>query len=246
MSKCWAATHVGYKRQSNEDTVEVSSRQSDDTLSRWRGYISNDEGWAIVADGMGGHVAGEIASELAVELLRPVMSRLRDEGDATLAINSANRGLFEAMSRNPALSGMGTTIAAVALRGTEALAFNVGDSRVYLHSGGHLRRLSTDHSVEGHILTQCLGGSQLQALKPHVQRFTLEPYSKLLICSDGLTDMLSEEEIGEQLSRAVGAHPALRLVRAALKAGGHDNVSVIVIEVHLFGDEVASLTSAEA
>ncbi|WP_118857952.1 PP2C family protein-serine/threonine phosphatase [Sphingomonas mesophila] len=233
MSKCWACTHVGHRRESNEDTVEVSSRNPHGKLHRWRGYVSNNGGWALVADGMGGHAAGEVASELALELLRPVMHRLEDEGEVTSALNAVNDGLFEAMARNPALYGMGTTIAGVVLRGTEALAFNVGDSRIYMFSEGKLTRLSIDHVIDGHVLTQCLGGYSGAPLKPHARRFRLEPYSKLMICSDGLTDLVSDDEIAGLLSGHSGAFPALRLTKSALKAGGDDNISVVVFEIDL-------------
>lgn len=232
MSKCWASTDIGNVRSSNEDTVEVSSRGQDGKLTRWSGYVSNDGGWALVADGVGGHAAGEIASELAVEFLRPVMHRLEDYRDVATALNAVNDGLFEAMVLNPALAGMGTTIAGIILRGQEALAFNVGDSRVYMFSDDGLSRLSTDDVVDGHVLTQCLGGYSGTTPKPHMQKFALEPYSKLMICSDGLTDVLGDNELADALSGPPGVHPARRLVRAALRAGGTDNISVVVLEVH--------------
>jgi len=232
MSKVWAMTHVGHVRTNNEDWVEVSSRRSEARRDRFGGYIDNEHGWALVADGMGGHAAGEIASELAVELLRPVMTRLQDETDVRLALDATNEGLFEAMGRNTALHGMGTTIAGVVFRGTEVLAFNLGDSRIYTFSDEKLTRVSCDHVVEDHILTQCLGGSGESPLSPHVTRFELKPYSKIMICSDGLTDMVTDDKIA-QLLAGRSAHPAYKLGRAALKAGGVDNVSVVVFEVYL-------------
>lgn len=232
MTKCWAMTDVGRVRRSNEDYVEICSRPSDDRLTVWHGEVCNDDGWALVADGMGGHAYGEIASELAIELIRPAMALLREEQHIIFAVNAVNDGLFDAMTRNSALHGMGTTIAGVILRGTDAFAFNVGDSRIYTFSDQKLTRLSLDHVVDGHVLTQCVGGSARTLLKPYVKKFPLQPSAKILICSDGLTDMLTDDDIAKMLSvRSV--NPACALVEAALHRGGVDNVTAVVFEVHL-------------
>jgi len=241
MTKCWAVTHVGKVRCSNEDFVEVSSRPPEGKLDCWEGDLSYDYGWGLVADGMGGHAAGEIASELAIELLRPVMHLLDDEAEVLLALNATNGGLFDAMERNPALEGMGTTVAGVVLRGTEALTFNVGDSRIYTFSNNRLAKISCDHVVNGNQLTQCLGASGQMSLRPHVSRFALGPYSNLVICSDGLTDMVTDEEIAESLA-VHSANPALKLVDAALRAGGIDNISVVVLEISEGGQVGDSLS----
>lgn len=230
LAKCWAATHVGCVRACNEDYLEVSSRPPEGKLDRWRGNVSNEGGWALVADGMGGMAAGEVASELAVELLRPAMHLLEGKADVTLALDATNAALFDAMVRNPALEGMGTTIAGIALRDTEALAFNVGDSRIYSFLGQELTKRSRDHVIGGNQLTQCLGASGQIILLPHVESFELEPNSKLLICSDGLTDMLGDDQIAKSLA-TTSADPAWKLVQEALKEGGVDNISVVVFEL---------------
>lgn len=229
--RCSAAAHVGHVRSNNEDTVEVSSREYDGKLTQWVGEVPALGGWAIVADGMGGHAAGEVASELAVELLRPVMGQLRSASDIALAVNVANHGLYKTMSHDRVLRGMGTTVAGVILHGDRAVIFNVGDSRIYLYLDGKLTKLSQDDVVGGHMLTQCLGGvDEPVALDPHVKEITLQRGAKLLMCSDGLTDMVPDDAIAEVLSGTSGDH-AQTLVEAALDAGGIDNVSVVVIEI---------------
>lgn len=223
-------THVGHVRANNEDAIAVSGTDPF-PLFRWEGELALRHGWALVADGMGGHVAGEAASQLAIELLRPVMSRLTNAGQVTAALQAVNEALFDTMKRHPALAGMGTTIAGVIFLGDRALAFNLGDSRIYLHHRDALTQLSHDDVVGGNMLTQCLGGQSAPTeLDPHVQEIRLSPGAKLLLCSDGLTDMLADEQI-EVLLHSSDSRPTERLVQTALDAGGIDNVSAVVIEL---------------
>ena len=223
-------THIGHVRTNNEDAIAVSGTDAF-PLSRWEGELALRHGWALVADGMGGHVAGEAASQLAIELLRPVMSRLSTAEQVTAALQAVNQALFETMDRHPALAGLGTTIAGVIFLGDRALVFNLGDSRIYHHQRDALTQLSTDDVVDGNMLTQCLGGlSATASLDPHVQEIRLSPGDKLLLCSDGLTDMLTDAEI-DDLLRSSGPSQAGRFVQAALHAGGIDNVSAVVIEI---------------
>jgi serine/threonine protein phosphatase PrpC len=160
-----------------------------------------------------------------------VLASLADSAAITLVLNAANEGLFDTMARHPALEGMGTTIAGVLLRGDHLLAFNVGDSRIYLHHEGKLTQVSTDDVVGGNMLTQCLGGfSKQKSLVPHVSKVGLHHGMKLLLCSDGLTDLVADKEI-EAIIRSNGQDPASELVSAALDEGGLDNVSAVVIDV---------------
>ena len=178
---------------------------------------------------MGGHAAGEVASALAIEILRPMMPALRTDRDIAEAISTADTALYLAMERYPACHGMGTTIAGVLMADDEAVIFNLGDSRIYSLTGSSLMQLSTDDVVEGNMLTQCLGGAQEQIrLVPHIVRFRLQASTAFLLCSDGLSDLLSDTDIARILNGRP-ANPAAALVDAANKAGGHDNVSVIVI-----------------
>ena len=221
-------SHVGRIRATNEDACALSS--ADERLTSWQGPIDCSGGWALLADGMGGHAAGEVASALAIEILRPMMPALRTDRDIAEAISTADTALYLAMERYPACHGMGTTIAGVLMADEETIIFNTGDSRIYALCGNSLRLLSNDDVVDGNMLTQCLGGAQEQiGLAPHIVRFRFQASTALLLCSDGLSDMLSDTDIARILNRRP-ANPAAALVDAAIEAGGHDNVSVIVID----------------
>lgn len=224
--QCWASSHRGLIRSNNEDAFAVSSVLV--TGERWQGIISAG-GWVLIADGMGGHAAGQVASRLAVECLRNLADLLGDEDGVEEALAAVHAAICAAMRENAPLAGMGTTVAGVVLNTDEALCFNVGDSRIY-HFGSKLRLLSEDHVIDGHVLTQCLGGlSELDAPKPALLRIKWKKGQRLLLCSDGLTDMLEDDEIATIMDRA-RASPAEALVDAALSAGGRDNVTVIVLE----------------
>jgi serine/threonine protein phosphatase PrpC len=189
--KAFIRSHVGRVRRHNEDACAVSA--SDEVVTDWQGELPGRSGWAIVADGLGGHAAGEIASTLAVEILRPLMAGPRDHDDVASAIERADAGLYLAMIKAPATRGMGSTIAGIVLLGNHVLAFNVGDSRIYTLNGDSLAQISTDDVVEGNLLPQCLGGAHAQvAMNPHVVRIPLEPDTVLLLCTDGLTEMLPD------------------------------------------------------
>lgn len=227
---CSAMTHVGLVRSGNEDAIAVSAT-NEFPLICWNGALPIEHGWALVADGIGGHVAGEVASQIVIELLRPVLGSLTNRDEITLALNAANDGLFDTMERHPEFEGMGTTIAGVILRGDHALAFNVGDSRVYLHHQHKFTQVSTDDVVGGNMLTQCLGGfSRLARIVPHVREIQVPAGATVLLCTDGLTNMVPEACIASILSTS-GGSSAAALVAASLTAGGPDNVSTVVISL---------------
>jgi protein phosphatase len=223
---CWAATNVGHVRTNNEDAYLTSGQVHHHLVESWNGELG-PEGWALVADGMGGHVAGEVASMLAVQCIASVLPSLSDTGEVVAAIEAANMALFDAIGRRPELSGMGTTIAGVRLLGRSALVFNAGDSRIYHQLGGALRQVSEDHVVGGYMLTKCLGGVSIrEPLEPFARVLDLSPGSRLLLCTDGITDELSDPEIFDMLHVEC---PADALVQAALAAGGRDNATAVVL-----------------
>lgn len=227
-TRCSAITHTGRVRSNNEDAIAVSA-VCKDPLARWSGSLSPSTGWALVADGMGGHAAGEVASRLAVEFLRTVIEKLQTESEVASAINAVNQALYCAMDQHPELSGFGTTIAGICLRGDHALIFNVGDSRIYISWRGVLRQLSHDDAVAGYLLTQCLGGvNKPTNLSPHFLRVSWPRGASFLLCSDGLTDMVPDDHIQQILDERID-NPADALIAAALEKGGVDNVSAIVI-----------------
>nr|WP_314444399.1 protein phosphatase 2C domain-containing protein [uncultured Sphingomonas sp.] len=197
-------------------------------MASWEGWLEPN-GWALVADGMGGHVAGEIASKLAVQCLAAVLPALATADELASAVEATNLALFDAMRMRPELTGMGTTVAGCRLTDTAALIFNVGDSRVYcLHEGG-LQQLSEDHVVAGHMLTKCLGGKAFNdPVDPYVVAAPLVSDVSFLLCSDGVTDELSVGSISRLLERE---NPARALIEAAVSHGGRDNATAVVLRI---------------
>jgi protein phosphatase len=195
---------------------------------QWIGDIAEDGGWALLADGMGGHVAGEIAATLAVEVLRPLMSHIQTPEDVQRAVNLADEAIFMAMKMRPELHGMGTTIAGAVIRPRGALTFNAGDSRVYALDRGVLRQTSIDDVMRSGALLQCLGG-YAEPVPMHVHTKWVDADVDILLCSDGVTDLLSDVRMAELLAET-SEDPAQDIVSAALSAGGHDNASAIFLQ----------------
>ncbi len=230
------ATDVGRVREHNED-----SAMAEGTLF-------------VVADGMGGHQAGEVASQIAVETLRQLSGRsgLRPR-DLVEQVKAANRAILTSAAQHPEQTGMATTLsglAAVMVEGSEHWAvFNIGDSRVYRLVDGQLAQVSVDHSEVAdlvrigaitedeakvhparNLVTRCLGRDPLEPVDTWV--FRPQPGERFLVCSDGLTNELDVPEIAEVL--AADDDPQVvadTLVARAVRAGGRDNVTVVVVFV---------------
>jgi serine/threonine protein phosphatase PrpC len=206
-----------------------------------------------VADGMGGHRGGQVASRLAVERLKEAFTADPSADGLIEAVRAANRAVWEQAEADPALHGMGTTIAAAAWvteSGKEHLAVvNVGDSRIYLLRAGQLSRLSADHSLvadlvrsgdiseadarthpERHILTQALGVAP--DIDPHVTDIGLARGDRLLLCSDGLFNELGDDQITSTLTAVTDPHEAAdQLVQRAKDHGGNDNITAVVVDI---------------
>jgi len=255
-----ALTHPGLSGKNNEDRFGVSAFMLDDKAK-------TPVLLAVLADGIGGHRAGEVAAEIAVETL----SRVVAESDADrpreilqAAVLDASQAILAAAQGQDDRHGMGSTCACVWLIGNKLYTVTVGDSRIYLMHNGHIRQISTDHTwvqealdygllqpdelknhPNAHVIRRYLG-----SVKPVVPDFRLrledgekdEPAQqnqglglfegdRLLLCSDGLTDLVEEEEI----ATAFGEHPQDQavqfLVDLANERGGHDNITVISIEI---------------
>lgn len=234
----WIATDTGPRRGGNEDRLAVSGWIWPGTDGAWLHALDASRGFAAVADGMGGHQAGELASGTVAATLSAALPAADTETEVERAIRLANDRVFEAMYSPEGRPGMGSTAAGVVLRGRRALVFNVGDSRVYLRRDGRLSQLTLDDTPErgagvggwrSHALTQSLGGSFSRfTIKPHVRWLAIDPLDSLLVCTDGLTDMLSDEEVEDVLARR-GPNPAAALVAAAVEAGGRDNVTAVAV-----------------
>ena len=238
-------THPGRVRQHNEDAIALGGRlvvASTDEPMRVECSVL-PRVLCLVADGMGGHAAGEIASRLAAESLVQQARAMTSEVEIAKAVKSANAAVHGSMMQDPALIGMGTTIAGILVSEDAIFAFNVGDSRAYRVVGRHLHLLTSDDTpsfaVDGpeartgqssHALTQCLGGTPDPVpIAPHIHR--LEPIGRqrFLLCSDGLTDMLDQHAI-EACVQDDAELAVTQMFAAAMDAGGTDNISVIFID----------------
>jgi protein phosphatase len=230
-----SATDVGRVRSSNED---------------WK--LENETLFAV-ADGLGGHVGGEIASRTAVEALKEAFfQRGWSIASLTEAVREANHAVFERSRKEPALRGMGTTLTVLALvdeeEGQLAVA-HVGDSRAYLFRGGQLTQLTEDHSLVEEMIRSGELSSEDAALHPHrhvvtralgiepevdadVRHLSPKPGDRVLLCSDGLINEVEETEIAAALSRTPDpGQTATELVREARAHGGNDNITVVVVDV---------------
>ncbi len=212
-----------------------------------------------VADGMGGHVGGEVAARLAVESLEQAFNREPTAAGLQQAFVEANQAVWQESQSNPDVRGMGTTLTAVALvggrdgRDTLALA-NVGDSRAYVFSGSHIVQVTADHSLaeermrhgemteeeaavhpQRHILTRALG--VYAEVEADMWELQLQSGDRVVLCSDGLSNEVSMEEMGEVLAAESDPQAAAqKLVDLANERGGSDNITVVVIDV-LVGEE---------
>lgn len=232
----FAASHVG-RRSNNEDSF----------------CIAQDLGLYVVADGMGGHEGGEVASRMAVEAVEQRLFHEResyDDLDAAIAMTNAVRTATEAIAAHAidALHEMGTTLAAVWFRDGKAVIAHVGDSRVYRMRRGVLTQLTRDHSMineleaQGnhqlanllrdrisHVVTRCISAGC--NAEPDVRVVAVEEGDVFLLCSDGLSDVLTDREM-ERILRAHAAENAgQQLVERAYQRGGTDNITAVVVEV---------------
>jgi protein phosphatase len=240
-------TNVGMKRTHNEDNLHVPT---DDCL-------------AIVADGMGGHASGEIASQMAVETIVEFFKRTADDAEVTwpfkldrgyrfdisrlvTGIKLANVKIYEAAQREPKYHGMGTTLVSALFRDGQVLIGHVGDSRLYRLRDGEVTQITEDHSLlNDYIKMKKLSAQEIESF-PHknvivralgmketvqVDIYTDRPRldDVYLLCSDGLSSMISDQEISATLKRETDmARMTERLIAAANAAGGTDNITVVL------------------
>jgi len=239
-----AFTHRGRVRAANEDGVAIEDRiLTEDMAAPTTLTIANDACVLMIADGMGGHDHGAVASRALLNHLIADVKRLASPATCTDAIRAANDHLYELMRANPRYIGMGATLIGAALTSTQLLIFNAGDSRAYLHSRDHLIQLSQDDVPNirvdragrrlSHAVTQALGGSAFHVpIQPHVSvEPPLLPGETLLLCSDGLTDMVPDQIIRDVLRQATKIEAAARNLAAhAFRNGGADNLSLVLAE----------------
>lgn len=239
-------TDPGCVREMNED-CGVHVQPSNPDWLQGKGTLT------IIADGMGGHAAGEVASRLAAEIIGRRYYEIQADPTESLAraFIEANRSIYDAASSEAQLRGMGTTCTALALCDGQAFIAHVGDSRAYLLRAGRLNLLTEDHSAvmemvrqgvisreearhhaDKNVITRALGTT------PEVEISTLGPPlttrvgDTFLLCSDGLYDLVEDSEIERVLLEARDIHEASeRLIALARARGGHDNITVGIVEL---------------
>jgi len=230
-------TDTGKVREHNEDSAFVGP------------YL------ALVADGVGGHAAGEVASATTAGVVAAVAAgRVGEPAEDVLsdAVACAVVSLRAGAAERPDLVEMATTLTAVLCDGERVVLLHVGDSRAYLHREGYTERVSVDHTyvqqlvddgqlsahdAEAHALRNVVVrylDAQLsdEEIAPDLVELAVEPGDRLMLCTDGLTDLVGEADIEDVLDDVADAHSAAAvLTDLALEAGGRDNVSVVVVDV---------------
>lgn len=238
MIELHAASHTGSVRARNEDSfgaTRVSHSTSDGQVVS--ATVRGSNVFAVVADGLGGHPCGDVASRIAVDT---VLEAAPVSADAlVVAVHEANAAIVAAMSDADGSVTMGTTLAAVVIDGDELGVVNVGDSTVFALVDGALEQLSVDDSPRGgdsSFVTQTLGGGvELEEVAPHLHLDDLDAVQRVLLCTDGLTNFVPLELIGSTLRDHAGATAVEVLIAATLAAGAPDNVTVVVIDLESLG-----------
>jgi serine/threonine protein phosphatase PrpC len=239
-----SATDTGRARNNNEDSVAVDEPSS----------------LIVLADGMGGYNAGEVASGMATSFIKTELGRWLQEASANasdtdvrramdICVDNANRAIFNAANSNPQYAGMGTTLVVAVFREGRLLMGHVGDSRGYRLRGGRLQQITHDHSLlqeqidaglitaeqaafsaNKNLVTRAVGVEDTVLLETHLH--DMMPGDVYLLCSDGLSDMLDDESISQLLQACDSLEEAASaLIDAANDAGGKDNISVILAKV---------------
>ena len=241
-----ARSEIGHARENNEDKFDFYEPDEEPLLAA-RGSVY------LVCDGMGGHNAGQIASELAAKQFLHAYYHLGGTAQeaARHAILQAHHYIAEMASKIPSRYGMGTTLTALILKQDEGILAHVGDSRCYRLREGAFEQLSRDHTLVAHlaaqgiitpeqakyhpqrnVIRQAVGvADPSEPLEPDIETFALQAGDLYLLCSDGLTDMVDDAEIEAILRDEPPTRAAWRLVDRALANGGRDNITVALVRV---------------
>lgn len=243
-----ALSHPGLLRERNEDSLVVGPWTLCATVTETPQTLAFPLGTPLVvavADGLGGHPGGDVASALVARRIASVGPALSGEDAVRDALNACNRAVFQAAGGEGGseLTAMGTTVAGIVVRPDTPLTFNVGDSRVFAEFPEGLTQVSVDDSpplAPGRrttsLVTQCLGGSPTyRPVQPHVAAVSPPPGDRYLICTDGLTDPLPPDVIGDVLREHDDRRAAFELWKGAIEAGGPDNITLAIVRVA--GDE---------
>jgi serine/threonine protein phosphatase PrpC len=233
---------VGCVRELNEDSGDCVC-PGDAALRASKGVL------AIVADGMGGHSAGEVASGLAVETVRRAYYEAAGEPQAALknAFHEANREIYKAAERDESKKGMGTTCTALVLQNGTAISAHVGDSRLYLVRDGQIYLMTEDHSAvmelvkagaitleqarhhpDKNVILRAMGSHPEVEVATWKEPFPVKAGDSFLVCSDGLYDLVEDEEIKQIIMINNPRAACQNLVELAKERGGHDNITVVI------------------
>jgi serine/threonine protein phosphatase PrpC len=234
-----ALSHAGLIRDHNEDSLAIGpwTLCATQTTSPQTLYFPLGQPLVVaVADGLGGHPGGEVASSLVVRELASAGPALDGDRSLTELLHACNRSVHRSGQASD-LVGMGTTVAGVLVSPERVLSFNVGDSRVYSYADGELSQASVDDSpplMPGQrttsVVTQTLGGSiAFEDVDPHVSEFPRRDDVRWVICSDGLSDVVDDETLAELLRRHDDGRASFEAWRAAMDAGGPDNVTLALV-----------------
>ena len=223
----YGATDIGKVRDSNQDTF----------------YIDNENGWCVVADGMGGHRGGETASSMTVEIIKENMA---NGTDLKTAIENANQIVYRKSLEEKELLGMGTTVVLLRLTENGAEIAHVGDSRAYLVMDGVMEQITVDHSIvqqlvdsgtitkeqakthpQRNLITRAVGTER--EILTDVDKVTLYDGDYILICSDGLSSYVDESEIAKIISETPFEDVPQALIDAANEQGGRDNITAVIV-----------------
>jgi serine/threonine protein phosphatase PrpC len=244
--KAASLSDIGLYRETNEDSY-CEFEPENEELRKKRGVIF------IVADGMGGHQGGEVASKLAVDNIKEryyaapganTIDALRD------AFHAANKVIFDSSLADASLFGMGTTCTAMTLIGNEAFFMHIGDSRAYVCRNGDIVQLTRDHTLvedmvesgllsreearfhpKKNVITKSLGTNEDAEVDAPASPFHVKKGDVFLLCSDGLTSFVRDEEIKLVLETKEPTEAAQALIGLANDLGGHDNITVQIVKV---------------
>lgn len=234
----WCRTDKGLRRESNQDSF----------------LINKEIGLFVVADGMGGHSGGEVASQLAVQSAEDVVSEFRNRGLSPRDLihkvyEESGHRIYDRAARDSQLAGMGTTMVMVYLQGSSLFIGNVGDSRAYMYRKPNLWQITEDHSlvneqlragliredqvkqfVGRNVITRSVGYER--DVIPDVLERPLQKGDQFILCSDGLSGMISDELMSETMGSRDRDAAVSELINRALEAGGEDNVTVLLLSFY--------------
>lgn len=241
MTDTFGMSDVGCVRELNEDCFCIHGFKND-----------GDGGFCVLADGMGGHNAGEVASQNAVKFIAEEMQKLMNDGGEipaglNRAVDTANKKIYDMSQLNAIHKGMGTTVVAAVISDGSVFLANVGDSRAYAIRGEEIVQITTDHSVvselmmsglitpeearrhpQKNIITRAVGTDS--RVRADIFEYDFSPGDIMIMCSDGLSTMLTDSEIYEIVNEEENSENTVRrLIETAKEKGGIDNITVICI-----------------